>query len=377
MKKLKIAIVYDAIYPFVKGGTEKRNYEIAKRLVKEDLQITIYGMQWWEGEKIRIQDGVRLYGICKPYPLYTSLGKRSIFQAVYFALACLTLLKEDFDVLDVNHMPFFSVFSVKLITLVKGKKLYATWNEVWGKAYWREYLGRVGILAFYIEWLSARMPDVIIAVSNHTKKRLQTTLACTKEIVVIPNGVDTKLIAKTKPSSYKSDVIYAGRLLSHKHVDMLIGAIGLIKKSYPHIKCIIVGKGPQELLLKTRAKNLRLNENIIFYDFVEFATDLYSLFKSSKVFVFPTTREGFGISALEANASGIPFITTDHKDNATKELIQEGKNGDTFRLTEIAIAQKIQKYLSVETPGSEYQKFTKNYDWDVSTKQMYQLYTNE
>jgi len=44
--------------------------------------------------------------------------------------------------------------------------------------------------------------------------------------------------------------------------------------------------------------------------------------KSSKVFVLPSTREGFGIVVIEANTRGIPVIAINHKDNATRDLIE-------------------------------------------------------
>jgi len=46
---MKIAIVSDSIYPYNKGGKEKRLFEIATRLVKYGHEITIYTMKWWEG----------------------------------------------------------------------------------------------------------------------------------------------------------------------------------------------------------------------------------------------------------------------------------------------------------------------------------------
>ena len=52
MKKMKIALVYDAIYPYIKGGAEKRFYEIAKRLSKKGHQMHLYGMKLWEGDKV-------------------------------------------------------------------------------------------------------------------------------------------------------------------------------------------------------------------------------------------------------------------------------------------------------------------------------------
>src|SRR6185369_842907 len=102
---MKIAIVSDAIYPYNKGGKEKRIFEISTRLVKKGHTVTIYTMHWWKGKEItRVENGVRLHGISPLYPLYSE-ERRSIRQAVLFALFCFKLINKDFDVIDADHMP--------------------------------------------------------------------------------------------------------------------------------------------------------------------------------------------------------------------------------------------------------------------------------
>jgi glycosyltransferase involved in cell wall biosynthesis len=373
-KKLKIAIVSDAIYPYNKGGKEKRIFEISSRLVKAGHDVHIYCMKWWqEKSSHRIENGVKLHAISPLYPLYSG-QRRSIKQALLFALACFKLMKEDFDVIEVDHMPHFLLFSTKLVALVKRKKLYATWNEVWGREYWIEYMGKLGNIAYLIEWLSSRMPDKIIAVSEHTKNKLINNLKINTEIFVIPNGINLQEIKSAKPAKQKSDVIFAGRLLSHKNVDFLIDSINLLKDTYPNIKCVIVGKGPEEENLKKLVAKLKIESNIIFYDFLADHKDLYGLMKSSRVFAFPSTREGFGIVALEANASGIPVITTNHQNNATKDLIMNGKNGHSVKLDEKKIAEKIIQYLSTEKSSNEYTQIAKDYDWNKLAKRVEEVY---
>jgi L-malate glycosyltransferase len=98
------------------------------------------------------------------------------------------------------------------------------------------------------------------------------------------------------------------------------------------------------------------------------------MMKSSKVFAFPSTREGFGIVALEANASGLPVITTDHKDNATKDLIVNGENGYVIKLDEKKIAEKLLNYLKADTTTNKYSESVKNYDWKKIANAIEEIY---
>ena len=54
----KIAYVYDAVYPWIKGGGEKRIHEISKRLVECGHEVHWFGIKWWEGESTTQQNGV-------------------------------------------------------------------------------------------------------------------------------------------------------------------------------------------------------------------------------------------------------------------------------------------------------------------------------
>src|SRR5690348_18451910 len=101
----KIAFVYDAIYPYVKGGGERRYYELAKRLAAKGYDVHLYGMKFWEGPNVMREGGLTLHGLCHARPLYTKSGRRSITQAVWFGLASLKLLGARFDVIDCCGFP--------------------------------------------------------------------------------------------------------------------------------------------------------------------------------------------------------------------------------------------------------------------------------
>jgi L-malate glycosyltransferase len=375
MKK-KVALVYDAIYPYIKGGGEKRFFEIGKRLSKRNCEVHFYGMNLWGGKKVIEKDGMYYHGICENLPLYTEDKRRSISQSLSFGISSFKLIKEDFDVIDCCGFPYFSLFPAKLACLIKGKPLNATWHEVWGKEYWRKYLGWKGIFGYWIEKLASKLPNKIIAVSEDTKRKLIKTLRVSKKkIIVIPNGINHNEIQSIKPSKEKSDIIYAGRLLSHKNINVLIQAVKELTKSNPQIKCIIVGDGPERESLEKLTKQLKLEKNISFKGFIEKLEDVYALIKSSKIFVLPSTREGFGIILIDANACGIPVITTNHKDNASKDLIKEGKNGFICKLDEEEIKKKIKKGLK------GYKKMKKGcissaekFNWDNLIKKFEEVY---
>ena len=104
---------------------------------------------------------------------------------------------------------------------------------------------------------------------------------------------------------------------------------------------------------------------------------MYALMKSSKVFVLPSTREGFGIAVIEANACGIPVITIDHKDNAAKDLIEEGKNGFVCELDKEEIAKRIIRILknnSDQTMKEFCKESVRKYDWNKIVDEIENIY---
>ncbi|HEX8965966.1 MAG TPA: glycosyltransferase, partial [Patescibacteria group bacterium] len=189
-----------------------------------------------------------------------------------------------------------------------------------------------------------------------------------------PNGIDFENIQKVKSAKDSSGIVFAGRLLSNKNVDFFIKTVNQVKNIIPHVKAIIIGDGPERPKLKKMIKKLNLEKNVEMLGFLEHHNDLYSLMKSSKVFVFPSTREGFGIAALEANAAGIPVITTNHRNNATKDLITNGVNGYALPMKEDIFSEKVIGYITSKPRTSIYKDFAKNYDWDILTEKIKEIY---
>ena len=371
-QKKKIALVYDAIFPYVTGGAEKRFFEVGKRLVADGYDVHLYGMKSWDGADTISQSGMTLHGIMKKESLCTAKGRRSIGEAFRFGLSTFRLSKESFDVIDCCGFPYFSLFSLRLITWAKRKPLYSTWHEVWGREYWKQYLGPVGILGYAVEYIAARLPDTVISVSDSTTQALQTELGRKGKIITIPNGIDFKKIEGTEAAEEESDIIFVGRLIPHKNVDKLIEALALAKQRLPDVTLTIVGEGPEKKALRKLAKDLDLERNIRFSGFAP-ENKLFSYMKSSKMLALPSSREGFGMVVLEAKACGLPVLTVDEPRNASRHLVKDGKGDKVTELNPASIAKGILDLLENRAAAGQKQGIER-YDWRIITAEVEDAY---
>ncbi len=319
-RALRVAIVYDAAFPWIKGGGEKRIADLAEHLTTSGIDVHLYCMKFWQGVRRIKRGGVTLHGICAEMPLYTKSGRRSITQALLFGITCASLIFEPFDVLDCSGFPFFSLIVCWVVVKVRRKRLVSTWHEVWGRDYWKSYLGRLGAIGAFVERLCARLPDRFVSVSELTTSRLVGILDVPKnQIVTIPNGVDLSVIDGERTDSVQSDVLYVGRLMAFKNVHLAIHAIARLRADGVSMRLRVVGDGPEMPRLKELVESLELAEYVWFEGFV--LQHPYGFMKSTKMLVLPSMREGFGLVAIEAMACGIPVVTVDEPENATRFLV--------------------------------------------------------
>ncbi|MGQ9479340.1 MAG: glycosyltransferase family 4 protein [Thermoproteota archaeon] len=354
MDKKSVAFVYDAVYPWIKGGIERRIYEIGRRLSRRH-EVHWFGLRWWNGEEKL--DGIILHGVGEGRKLYVG-GRRSISEALYFGFKTLIGLRDGFDLIDSQAFPYFSCLSSKLHSLIGRFPLVVTWHELWGN-YWFEYLGPAGLVGWIVERAVSKIADIHVTVSEMTRRQLENIGVKSK---IIPNGIDFERIKTVKMSDEESDIIFAGRLIREKNVGMLIRAVKILKNTIPSIKCIIIGDGPEKKKLEILSKELGVSSNIVFKGFLENHDEVVSYMKASKVFVLPSAREGFGIVVLEANACGLPVVTVRHARNAARYLVKDGLNGFTCFPSAQEIRVKIVETMNRDM-REECIRNAARYDW--------------
>jgi len=370
----RIAFVYDAVYPWVKGGAERRYYELAAELASRGHDVHWYGMKYWDGPATTRIDGIMFHGVCAPRPLYTRSGRRSISQAVIFGIACLRMVVSGglsgCQVVDCCGFPFFSLFSVWLVLRVRRHPMVVTCHEVWGERYWREYLGSAGRIGALVERTALRLPHLIIAVSEQTGRRLATELNVPARVKVVSNGVDIAAVEKAEAAAEAIDLLYVGRLVDFKNVDLLLEALALLAQDSPAIRCAIVGDGPERARLEKLAAQLGLADNVIFTGFLEDVGSVYGMMKAASVLVLPSKREGFGIVVLEANAAGLPVVVLDYPDSSAKELITDS-NGAVVPPDPAVLAATVGQFVaSGPTSFRESCRLVaREHDWSAVTTQ--------
>ncbi len=342
----RVALVTDAIHPYHRGGKEMRYHEIIPRL-SAVADVDVYTMNWWHGERRRYDGAATYHAICRHVPLYTS-DRRSIRQALMFAWGCFRLLGADFDVLEADHIPYFPLFVLRLVTWIKRKRFVVTWHEVWGRSYWEEYLGRLGRVGWWLERAAMALPDEIITDSPETETRLRRLLGPDALVSMIPLGIDLESVGAAAVHADAVDVVFVGRLLEHKGADRLLEAIALLRADGHDVTCRVIGNGPQHADLVLAAAELGIDDLVDLRTNVVDQSELYAHLKSARVFVLPSVREGFGIAVLEALACGLPVVTTSHPDNLARLLVDVPTAGVLCEPEPVHIAAAITVALGIE-----------------------------
>jgi glycosyltransferase involved in cell wall biosynthesis len=363
-----VALVTDAIYPYHCGGKELRYHELIDQLA-DCADLHVYTMNWWHGPRVRYAENATFHALTRYHPLYSG-KRRSIRQSVFFAFGCLRLLTCRFDVLEADHMPYVQIPILRLVATLRRKRLVVTWHELWGKEYWQQYLGHIGLAAWLMEWLAVRLPDEIIAASTQTADRIRAATDGRAQVTVAPNGIDLQGIRNSYPAGEPTDVVVVSRLIEHKRIDMLLAAIARLHAVGQPVTCRIIGDGPDKAALHAQAEQLGLSSAVDFRHDVRDQKELYGLIKSGRLFVFPSAREGFGIAVLEAIACGLPIITTSATDNLARHLVAQSSRGIVCDPSATALAQAIQRLLTESNCLSEEycddDPWLAQYDWKAT-----------
>jgi glycosyltransferase involved in cell wall biosynthesis len=122
-------------------------------------------------------------------------------------------------------------------------------------------------------------------------------------------------------------LIYSGRLVPVKRVDLVIDAFANVTARRPDWDLVIVGTGPLEAELRQRATGL--GDRVRWTGFLE-VEDLRAVYHACDALVLASRREAWGVVVQEAMAAGLPVVASDVV-GAAHDLIEDGVSGRIFK----------------------------------------------
>lgn len=120
--------------------------------------------------------------------------------------------------------------------------------------------------------------------------------------------------------------LFVGRIVRDKGINELVNAFQRLNLEFPDTRLLLVGAYEEKLdpIMPESVQIINSNNNIDHVG-VKREDDLVAYYAASDCFVFPSYREGFPNTVMEAGAMGLPCIVTDI--NGSREIIIDGKNG--------------------------------------------------
>ncbi|MEO0155653.1 MAG: glycosyltransferase family 4 protein [candidate division WOR-3 bacterium] len=336
------------------GGAEVYLYEIFKRLSKKGHKVFLLCSRGPGQKRHEILDNFEVIRI----------GKRFNFNFfVPFAMRAI-LRKKNIDIIidDQNKIPFYSPVFTRKKNLIMIMHLF------------RETIYRETnfLFASYVYITESLIPifyrrSHFIAISQSTASDLNK-MGIKQNISVVYSGIPV-LEKDCSIQRDKNLVLYVGRIKRYKSIDHLMKAINLIKNEIP-VKLAIVGDGDALEELKNLADELQLK--VDFKGFVS-EKEKYETYQKARVVVQPSVKEGWGLTAIEAQACGTPVICANSP--GLKETLINGKTGYLYEYGNIKeLAVKIKDIILDDTKWQTFSnaaiEWAKNFSWDRSAESM-------
>lgn len=177
---------------------------------------------------------------------------------------------------------------------------------------------------------SIEKSDGLTAVSHYLREETRSAFGCTAcRIEVIPNFVDPDIYNRDLYEPDLRNRLDGGRrILMHisnfravKRVRDVVRVFAGVRKRVPSV-LIMIGDGPDRIQAEMEARELGVSDDVHFFGKIDVVAPLLA---SADLFLLPSASESFGLSALEALASGVPVVGS--KVGGIPEVVRDGETG--------------------------------------------------
>ncbi len=350
------------------GGAEIHLFEIFTRIAARGHRVRLV-CSGWRGAPPREEVGgvaVERHGGRRSFAL---LGRAAVRRAVE---------RERPDVLieDINKVPLFTagVFGGPLGVIVP---------HLFGATAFLEASPPEAALVWLLERPIPRAyrRAAFHAISDSTRDDLVARGVPRERITVIYPGVDSVRFTPD-PALRRSpnpSFVYVGRLRRYKGIEYAIRALARARSRRNDLVLDIVGSGGDRPRLEALARRLGVRDAVRFHGFVSEERKL-EFFRTAWANVFPSPKEGWGITNVEAAACGTPSLASDSP--GLRDSVRHGETGFLFPHGDVeALAERMLELAGnpalVERLGREARRFAAGLTWERAARETWQWIETE
>jgi glycosyltransferase involved in cell wall biosynthesis len=346
------------------GGAEVHLEEILKRVAARGHRVTLFCSSYPGARKTEWINGIEII----------RKGSRYNFNFVVqkYIRSLIASRNPDLVIEDINKIPFYTPLFQNLPTLVAIPHLFA--DSVFKEINF--------VMGLYIFLSEKPIPNIykgkkFMVISDSTKDDLVRRNIPEQDVHVVKCGIDHVLYCPD-PDTQKSDpplAVYVGRLKKYKTIDCLIRAMALVSEELPEARLVIVGDGDYAPKLVSLTRELKLKEKVKFTGFVP-QLEKVNWLRKAWVAIYPSLKEGWGLTNIEANACGTPVLASDVP--GLRDSVSAGETGLLFEYGNAKkLAQLMVKVMS-DSPLREKLsrgglRWAQEFSWDKAADQTLEL----
>ena len=241
------------------------------------------------------------------------------------------------------------------------------------------------LLYYPVEKYLSKYTDVLITINQEDYKRAKKKFKA-KQIEYVPGvGIDVNKFRNVSVDRDKKRVelgipkdsyvmVSVGELNKNKNHSTVIKALKQVNNT--NIYYIICGTGPLKGKLSSLIEDLGLASHV---KLLGYRSDIPEILHVSDLFIFPSKREGLGLAALEAMASGLPIVTSDI--HGIRDYSKNGITGYSCPSNDVlGFAEAIKMMISDQAASTRFAEYNKikvnDFSVDKVLKRMEEIYKN-
>lgn len=344
------------------GGAEEYMHEIFRRIAARGHRVTFITAAGYRGAvREETIDGIHFLRVANQ-PTINFLAPRAALKLAR---------REPVDVFveDICKIPF-------LMPALTRTPVLPVVLHLFGDTIFKELPLPIAAYVWAFEHLIPPLYRDIpfVALSDSTARDLERRGVRATRMDVIPPGLNLERYAFRHATERSGPplVLYVGRLKRYKEVDIPMRAFAQVRRDVPGAHLALVGKGDDRPRLEALARSLGIAGAVTFTGFVS-EQEKIDWLRRAWVLIYPSPKEGWGISTIEASACGLPVVASDSP--GLRDAVRNDTSGFLVPHADVAAwAARLRELLTDPALRGRLSEggraWAQGFDWDNEARKM-------